>query len=68
MRIENLSLRFNLVSNSSRGHQKRTKKLKEREKKKKKKKKNWSTTACVVVRSWGERKKIEKNRPIKKNP
>ena len=30
MRIENISLRLNLVSNNSRGHQKRTKKLKER--------------------------------------
>ena len=34
MRIENLSLRFNLVSSNSRGHQKRTKKIKrEREQK-----------------------------------
>ena len=30
MRIENISIKFNLVSNSSRGHIKRTKKLKER--------------------------------------
>ncbi len=28
MRIENISLRLNLISNSSRGHKKRTKKIK----------------------------------------
>ena len=44
--IENMSLKLNLVSSSSRGHQKRTKKLKER-----KKKKNWRSTASVAVRS-----------------
>ena len=32
MRIENILLRLNLVSSSLRGHQKRTKKLKERKK------------------------------------
>ena len=41
-----MSLKLNLVSSSSRGHQKRTKKLKER-----KKKKNWRSTASVAVRS-----------------
>ena len=56
MRIENISLKFNLVSSSSCGHQKITKKLKEREKKKK----NWRITICVAIRSWGERKKWRK--------
>jgi hypothetical protein len=35
VRIENVSLRFNLVSSNSRGHQKRTKKLKERKRERK---------------------------------
>ena len=60
VRIENISLKLNLVSRSSLGHQKRTKKLKRRKRERKKKKKNWRTTASVVVRNWGERKKRRK--------
>ena len=51
MRIENISLKLNLVSRSSRGHQKRTKKIKKEKEREKKKKKNWRTTASVVVRN-----------------
>jgi hypothetical protein len=58
VRIENISLRFNLVSSRSRGHKKKKNKKIKREKereKKKKKKKNWRTTACVAERSRGEK-------------
>ena len=51
MRIENVLLRFNLVSSRSRGHKKRTKKIKREIEGEKKKKKNWRTTANVAVRN-----------------
>ena len=60
MRIENISLRLNLVSSSLRGHKKRTKKIKRGKEREKKKKKNWRTTASIAVRSLGERKKWRK--------
>ena len=59
MRIENLSISFNLA----RGHQKRTKKLKEREKEEEEELKNHCICSCEKLR---RKKKMEKNRPIKK--
>jgi hypothetical protein len=58
VRIENISLRFNLVSNSSRGHRKRTKKLKERRIK--------SGEPLCSHEELRSKKKMEKKRPIKK--
>ena len=62
MRIENISLRLNLVSNNSRGHQKRSKKLKEREKEEEE-----LENHCKCSREELRiKKKIEKKTPIKK--
>ena len=57
MRIENISLKFNLVSNSSRGHRKRTKKLKERRR---------SGEPLCSREELRSKKKMEKKRLIKK--
>ena len=62
MRIENISLWLNLVSNNSRGHQKRSKKLKEREKEEEELE-NYCKFSREELR---RKKKMEKKRPIKK--
>ena len=65
MRIENISLRLNLVSNNSRGHQKRTKKIK-REKEREKEEEELDNHCKCSREKLRRKKEIEKKRPIKK--
>ena len=67
MRIENISQRLNLVSNSSRGHQKRTKKIKREKEKEKEKEELENHYKCSREKLRRKKKNGEKETNQKEN-